>query len=1068
MNPSRILVVEDEFIVALEIGERLSAMGYRVVGSAADGERALELVSRSRPDLVLMDIRLQGEMDGIGAAQEIHRRFHLPVIFLTAYSEDATLERAKLAEPYGYILKPFDDRELKSGIEIALHKHSAEEEIRRLNRLYDVLSQVNQAVVRSKFREELLSAVCRLVVERGAVDLAWIGWLDPATARIEPVAQFGDRCEIPGEAELYADSGPKGRSNLGRAILEGKPIICNDCPGRDCLHPASHAPVRFGFHSCASFPIRFRNQVRGALSLYVREAGFFREREVRLLEEVALDVSFALDKIESEARRERAEEALRESEARLRLFIEHAPASLAMFDRDMRYLSVSRRWLSDYNLGERNLIGLRHYEVFPEVPEYWKNVHRRGLSGEVIRAESDRFERADGSVQWLRWEVRPWRSHAGNVGGIVIFSEDITERRQAEEALRASEEQFRAMFETASIGIAQADPKTGRFLRVNRKMCEITGYSTNEMQAMRIPEITHPEDREDDWKAYQGVMTGELKDYRQEKRYIRKDGVVVWVNVNMTVIRDFAGEPMRAMATIEDITDRKRAEERLKEYEKVVEGSEELIAVVDRDYRYLLANRAFLDYRELEREQVVGHPVAEVLGREVFETVIKEKLDECFRGNVVKYGMKYAYPRLGERDLFITYLPIRGHAGVDRAGCIQQDVTERRRLEEERARAEVQLRQAQKMEAIGLLAGGIAHDFNNILSAIIGFSELALGGVSDESDLREDLQQVLNAGLRAKELVKQILTFSRQTEREPAPVELTYIVKEAVKMLRATLPSTISITHELAASSLSRTLTDPTEIHQVVMNLCTNAAYAMREEGGVLHVELTEALFSEGDPAPHPDLKPGSYLKLMVSDTGCGMSEEAVTQIFDPFFTTKPRGEGTGMGLSVVHGIVKSCSGAITVDSKPGVGTAFWAYFPKAESEGSDGGDTSEEVHKGKGRILFVDDEEPLVKLGKKMLERLGYRVTTRTSSREALEAVKAMPYWFDLIITDYTMPHMTGLILAREAKTIRPDIPVIVCSGHNEKINPETASSFDIEAFVPKPVDIKALSKLINQIIER
>ena len=307
MNPSCILVVEDEAIVAMDIEDRLSAMGYQFGGAAASGEQALALAEAGQPDLVLMDIRLQGAMDGIVAAEEMRRRFHVPVIFLTAYSEEATLERAKLAEPYGYVLKPFDDRELKSAIEIALYKHQAEEEIRRLNRLYDVLSQVNQSVVRIEIREELLSTVCRLAVERGAIDLAWIGWLDEETSRINPVAYFGKQSQILSEAEFFADDRPEGQGTPGRAIRGGEPFVCNECSRDVCLYPAAKQPSQFGFQSCGSFPLRFQGRVCGALNLCIVESGFFREREIGLLTEVAVDISFALDKIEGNARREQAE-----------------------------------------------------------------------------------------------------------------------------------------------------------------------------------------------------------------------------------------------------------------------------------------------------------------------------------------------------------------------------------------------------------------------------------------------------------------------------------------------------------------------------------------------------------------------------------------------------------------------------------------------------------------------------------------------------------------------------------------------------------------------------------------
>ena len=316
MNAVRILIVEDEAIVSMELEERLAAMGYHPVGSASRGEEAVELTEELRPDLVLMDIRLQGAMDGIDTAREILSRFRVPVIFVTAYSEDSTLERAKLAEPYAYILKPFDDRELRSSIEIALYKHAAEEEIRRLNRLYDVLSQVNQAIVRIQTREELLPSICRLVVERGAVDLAWIGWLDSQISRLTPVAHFGSHVESLIAMQSAAGELSSDESNPRRAIREGKPSVCNECGSGSCLHPSDKSPAVLGFQSCGSFPLRHQGKICGALTLCAAEKNFFRDREVTLLEEVALDISFALDKMEGDRQRMRMERALQVSEQR--------------------------------------------------------------------------------------------------------------------------------------------------------------------------------------------------------------------------------------------------------------------------------------------------------------------------------------------------------------------------------------------------------------------------------------------------------------------------------------------------------------------------------------------------------------------------------------------------------------------------------------------------------------------------------------------------------------------------------------------------------------------------------
>lgn len=433
MDQARILIVEDEAIVSRQLSESLRALGYYPVGWAITGEQAVAMTEEHSPSLVLMDIRLPGAIDGIDAALEIRRRFRTPVIFLTAYSDDDSLERAKLAQPYGYIIKPFDGRDLKSAITMALHKHRADEEIRRLSRLYDVLSQVNKAVAGARSGGELFSLACQVMVERGGADAARIGLLAPKGCRIVPLAH----CEVRGKefdgAAFCAFDLDQDPCDRARAILADRLFICN-CEGRDTPCPgmghARMSPAVWGW-----FPFRSKNE-RAVFYLAVSEKDYFGPREINLLEQLGLAISFALDKLEAEARQMAAGEALRASEERMRLFIEHAPAALALFDREMRYLCVSNRWLSDFKLEQLDLTGVSHYQIFPEFPEQLKEVHRRALYGEVLRGECDRFDRLDGTVQWLRWEVRPWHDATGAVAGIIIFGEDITEARQAAEALR--------------------------------------------------------------------------------------------------------------------------------------------------------------------------------------------------------------------------------------------------------------------------------------------------------------------------------------------------------------------------------------------------------------------------------------------------------------------------------------------------------------------------------------------------------------------------------------------------------------------------------------------------------
>ncbi|MGD0231014.1 MAG: response regulator [Syntrophorhabdales bacterium] len=379
--------------------------------------------------------------------------------------------------------------------------------------------------------------------------------------------------------------------------------------------------------------------------------------------------------------------------------------------------------------------------------------------------------------------------------------------------------------------------------------------------------------------------------------------------------------------------------------------------------------------------------------------------------------------------------------------------------------AEAQLRQAHKMEALGTLTGGIAHDFNNILGAMIGFTELAQERALKGSLQEHHLRRVMEAGLRGRELVKQMLTFSRRTEQKKDLLQLSSIVKESMKLLGASIPSTINIRVKVDGGS-GLVLADPTQMQQVLMNLCTNAAHAMLEKGGTLDVELSGVTVPPSDGNSHA-VAPGLYMKLVVRDTGAGISPDIMGKLFDPFFTTKKLGEGTGLGLSVVDGIVKQHNGYITVASEPGKGSAFTVYLPRAAEAAPTETVRDDAIPTGHEKVLFVDDEEALVEMGQELVEGLGYRVTARTSSIDALATLKADPAAYDLIITDQTMPDMTGLELAEAALAVRRDIPVILCTGFSHIVNADRARAAGIRAFAMKPLTRRELAETIRKVLD-
>jgi PAS domain S-box-containing protein len=459
----------------------------------------------------------------------------------------------------------------------------------------------------------------------------------------------------------------------------------------------------------------------------------------------------------------------------------------------------------------------------------------------------------------------------------------------------------------------------------------------------------------------------------------------------------------------------------------------------------------------------VGRPLQDMIGKPFQIDNATQPVDKKIR-NTIENGNTWNGHISGHKEsgipftIDLTITPLRNQAGKMN-GClaIGRDITKELLIQE-------QLQQSQKMEAIGTLAGGIAHDFNNILSAIFGYTALALRTVEDRNRLEGHLAQILSAAERARDLINHILTFSRKTEVEREPIIPKYIIKEALKLLRASLPSTIEIREKLNSAAVI--LGNPTQIHQIAMNLCANAGYEMKDGNGVLGVSLNETVLEKDFTLQHPGMQPGKYLQLEVTDSGEGIPGDIMERIFNPFFTTKPTGQGTGLGLSVVHGIVKSLEGTVTVSSKLGTGSVFTVYLPIVEAEAMQFQESlGEKLPGGVERILLVDDEEAIIRSLEALMEDLGYSVHSFSKSTLALEAFSGDPDNFDIIVTDYTMPRMTGIALARKIRGIRPDIPVIICSGYVEL--KEKCNDLEQIIFVKKPITAHKLSHALRQALE-
>jgi PAS domain S-box-containing protein len=579
----------------------------------------------------------------------------------------------------------------------------------------------------------------------------------------------------------------------------------------------------------------------------------------------------------------------------------------------------------------------------------------------------------------------------------------------------------------------------------------------------------HPEDKTYVASKWEKALLGEPYDLEHR---ILVEGIVKWVREKAELEFDQEGKCIGAIGFTQDITSRKSSEQELRDSENrlkdIINNMGDWVWEINNENQYTYVSESV--------SKILGYSPDELLGKTPFDLMPEEEREKfrsiffklCDQSKPIVDLENWNLAKNGNLICLLTngvpiindYGELIGYRGVDK------DITGIKKAEKEKKQLEDRFQQAQKMESIGTLAGGIAHDFNNILFPIIGHVEMLLEDTLEDSSMHESLHQVYTGALRARDLVQQILAFSRREDTELKLMKMQPIIKEALKLVRSTIPTTISINQSLQPNC-GAIKADPTQIHQIIMNLATNAYHAMEETGGELKVTLEEVEIGHYD-LMSPDMTPGLYARLTVADTGKGMNKEVMNKIFDPFFTTKEKGKGTGMGLSVVHGIVKRMDGEIQVHSEPDKGAAFHIFLPIVKSDYKKQElPTNLPVLRGTERVLLVDDEDSIIKMEKQILERLGYHVSARMSSVEALEAFGAGPEKYDIVITDMSMPSMRGDKLAAELIKIRPDIPILLCTGLSESITEEKIKSIGIKGLLMKPIVIKDLAKKIREVLD-
>jgi PAS domain S-box-containing protein len=760
--------------------------------------------------------------------------------------------------------------------------------------------------------------------------------------------------------------------------------------------------------------------------------------------------------------------AQRESEARFRNVFENAPIGI--------YRTTPKGEILLANPALISMLGYTSFEKLAErrldTPEWFVDHPRDEFEarldrdGEVRGAETA-WRRADGTVVHLIENARVIRDAEGKVLYFEGTVEDMTARHEAERALRASEQRYQRVVENITDGLLIEDTAGGS-IYANQRFLELFGLTESDLSGLGLEAYIAPEYRAGlkTWRS--GRIAEEDGPAFFECEGLRKDGARRWFEIRVSHVVEH-GVPIGVQSVVRDITDRRQAENRLRDSEARFHGVFDaspipILLSSASDGRILEANAASLALFGFSRAETIGRTAGELhLWRE------DQQRDEFFRRiqqeTLVQAFEAIMRTKAGEERCMLcngTRLTIEGG---EFALLSALDITEVRKAEVDQAQIQARAFQNQKFEALGTLAGGVAHDFNNILTGVINYTSLAIGDCpSTHPQITEFLNEVLICGSRAKELVRQILLFSRAEEGQQQPLLLQVVLKETLALLRATLPSTATIECKIE-SRAPEVIANATQIHQVFLNLGINAAQALNGQPGLITIQLDHRNLDRAAVRALPDLKPGLHVRLEVTDNGCGMEKDVMARIFEPFFTTKPTGEGTGLGLAVVHSIVRSHRGAIAVKSRPGVGTTFELFFPVSPRPARAAASATTAFSWGRGQhILLVDDEPAIVRSVELLLNRLGYRTSGFVDPEAALAKFQAAPDEVHALVTDFQMPGMTGLMLATALRDRKPGIPVIIMSGFLSRGAEQALRDLGIVGIVPKPIEMLDLTRMLAQ----
>lgn len=753
--------------------------------------------------------------------------------------------------------------------------------------------------------------------------------------------------------------------------------------------------------------------------------------------------------------RKAAQQDLAANEALLSQFIRYAPAAIAMLDTQMRYIQTSDRWIHDYRLDGASLTGRRHYDVFPDLPERWKEMHRRVLAGGVERCEEDPFPRNDGSMDWLQWEARPWHKSGGQIGGLIFFTQVITGRKRAETSLSESQQRLSLATKSARIGIWDWDIAANHMVW-DERMIALYGIRAEAFSGAvdAWQNGLHPDDRARAEAELAAALAG-ARDFNSEFRVVWPNGELHHIEAHASVVRAPDGAAQRMIGVNWDVTERKRTEAR---FRRLIDSDVQGIVFWNAKGEITESNDAFLNLVGYTREDLErGRINWMAMTPPEFAGADRKALAEIAAAGVCAHYEKELIRRDGSRVCLLLGSAIFDD-NPEEGVCFMIDLTERKKLEH-------QILRAQRMESIGTLAGGIAHDLNNTLSPIIMSLDILATKFTDPDSA--NLLEILGASARrGANMVRQVLSFARGVEGERKEMQLKHLVHEIENIVRDTFPKNIRLSSGVP-SDLWTILGDATQLHQVLLNLCVNARDAM-PGGGKIIVSAENLLLDEHAAGMNPDALPGPYICLEVADNGAGIEPAVIDRIFEPFFTTKDIDKGTGLGLSTTAAIVKSHGGFLRVFSEVGKGTQFRIYLP-GRREGAHDASAEREVELPGGHqelILVVDDEETVRIITQRTLQAFGYRAITATDGADALAQYATHREEIAVVLTDLMMPVMDGPALIQVLRRLDANLLIVAVSGLAGKEHLDRLASMGVRHFLPKPYTAATLLKTLEELL--